>query len=185
MEGAQKRKIINFSIKKQLQVRLFIKVFGIILSGVGLMAVLFYFYSNREISESYRQFHIQANNFLDLLLPAILAAFLLCLFISAAIALFLPIKIAGPLFRLEKDLIDRVAEGDLTVRFTLRKGDELGDLAESINFCMDSLSRKIEQINKSADDLESAAVNPGGLEKSDFEHRLAKLNENLRQFKVS
>ncbi len=185
MDGEQKRKIINFSIKKQLQVRLFIKVFGIILSGVGLMAVLFYFYSNRVIGESYRQFHMQANNFLDLLLPSVLVAFLFCLIISAAIALFLPIKIAGPLFRLEKELIERVAEGDFTVRLKLRKGDDLGELAESINYCMESLSKKIENIKISADALESAAAHPGGLEKGDFEGSLEKLNENIRQFKVS
>ena len=98
MDGKNRRKALNFSIKKQMQIRLFIKILGIILIGVGLMAVIFYFYSNREINSSYRQFHIHADNFLDLLRPAVLASLVLSLLASIAITVFLPIKIDVPLF---------------------------------------------------------------------------------------
>ncbi|MEW6602301.1 MAG: hypothetical protein AB1499_15115, partial [Nitrospirota bacterium] len=61
------RSMLNFSVKSHMQIRICMKILGIILIGVGLMAAVFYFFSNREINSSYRLFHIHADNFLELL----------------------------------------------------------------------------------------------------------------------
>ncbi len=184
MDGKNRRKALNFSIKKQMQIRLFIKILGIILIGVGLMAAIFYFYSNREINSSYRQFHIHADNFLDLLRPAVLSSLVLALLASIAITVFLPIKIAGPLFRIESDLKEKVAGGDLTARIILRKGDELSDLAETVNVCLENFRQRIETTQKLANDLESRISDTKGLDNKDVEYLIMKINENLKQFKV-
>lgn len=181
MGDKNRRSIINYSIKRQMQIRLFIKILGIILIGVGLMAVVFYFFSNREINSSYRQFHIHADNFLDLLRPTVFMSIGLALLASIAITIFLPIKIAGPLFRIERDIKEKVANGDFTVRFYLRKGDEVGELANAVNFCMESLGQKIEATQKMADDLESRLA---GANDKDIKELAAKINKNLKQFKV-
>ncbi|MBI4683050.1 MAG: methyl-accepting chemotaxis protein [Nitrospirae bacterium] len=184
MGGKNRRKIINFSVKRQLQIRLFIKILGIILIGVGLMAVVFYFFSNREINSSYRQFHIHANNFLDLLRPTVYLSVVLALLASIAITIFLPIKIAGPLFRIERDLKEKVAGGDLTARIILRKGDELSDLAEAVNVCLENFRQRIEITQKLAGDLDSRLTDTKGLENSGVKDLVMKINENLKQFKV-
>jgi len=181
MGGGNKRRIINFSVKRQLQIRLFIKILGIILIGVGLMATVFYFFSNREINSSYRQFHIHADNFLDLLRPTVILSVFLALLASVAITMFIPIKIAGPLFRIERDMKEKVANGDLTVRFILRKGDEMGELADAVNFCLESLGKKIETAQKLADDLESGLADPKG---DEIKGLAVKIKENLKQFRV-
>ena len=85
MNTKNRRRIINFSVKRQMQLRIFAKILGITLIGVGLMAVVFYFFSSREIDSSYRQFHIHAKNFLDLLLPTVLLSVVLALIASVAI----------------------------------------------------------------------------------------------------
>jgi len=184
MDGRNRRKIINYSVKRQMQIRLFIKILGIILIGVGLMAVIFYFYSSREINSSYRQFHIHADNFLDLLLPAVLSSLALALLASIAITIFLPIKIAGPLFRIERDLKEKVAGGDLTARIKLRKGDELGDLAEAVNLCLDNFRQKIEITQKRSEDLKSRISDAKGQDNNGVKDLVMKINENLKQFKV-
>ncbi len=176
-----KRRIINFSVKRQMQIRIFIKILGIILIGVGLMAVVFYFFSNREINSSYRQFHIHAKNFLDLLLPTVFLSMFLALLASIVITVFLPIKIAGPLFRIERDIKEKVANGDLTVRFVLRKGDEVGELADAVNVCLENLGQKIENTQKLADDLESRL---SGKESDEIRSLVMKIKENLKQFRV-
>ncbi|MBI5666335.1 MAG: methyl-accepting chemotaxis protein [Nitrospirae bacterium] len=181
MGDKNRRSIINYSIKRQMQIRLFIKILGIILIGVGLMAVVFYFFSNREINSSYRQFHIHADNFLDLLRPTVFMSIGLALLASIAITVFLPIKIAGPLFRIERDIKEKVANGDFSVRFYLRKGDEVGELANAVNICLESLGQKIETTQKMADDLEARLA---GVNDNDIKALVAKINNNLKQFKV-
>lgn len=181
MGDKNRRSIINYSVKRKMQIRLFIKILGIILIGVGLMAVVFYFFSNREINASYRQFHIHADNFLELLRPTVLLSIFLALLASIAITVFLPIKIAGPLFRIEKDIKEKVANGDLTVRFILRKGDEIGELADAVNLCLENLGKKIESTQKLTDDLESRL---SGTEGDEIKGLVMKIKENLMQFKV-
>jgi len=48
-------------------------------------------------------------------------------------------KIAGPVYRM-KQYLRQIAEGDFSTRITLRKRDELADLAESINYLTTCLS---------------------------------------------
>jgi methyl-accepting chemotaxis protein len=181
MGGKNRRSRINYSIKRQMQIRLFIKVLGIILIGVGLMAVVFYFFSNREIHSSYRQFHIHANNFLELLRPTVILSIALALLASIAITIFLPIKIAGPLFRIERDIKEKVMNGDLTVRFILRKGDEVGELANAINSCLEGLGHRIEAIQKLADDLDSRLSDT---KDEEIRGLVMKIKENLKPFRV-
>jgi methyl-accepting chemotaxis protein len=181
MGDKNRRSMINFSVKRKMQIRLLIKVLGIILIGVGIMATVFYFFSNREINSSYRQFHIHANNFLDLLRPTVILSVFLAVLASVAITIFLPIKIAGPLFRIERDIKEKVANGDLTVRFILRNGDEVGELADAVNVCLESLGGKIKTTQKLADDLESCL---SGKEGDDIKGLVIKIKENLMQFKV-
>ena len=184
MNDKNRRKHLNFSIKRKMQLRLFIKVFTIAIVGVGIMGAIFYFYSDREISSSYRQFHINAKNFLDLLLPAVVLSLLASLIVSIVITLFFPIKIAGPLYRIERDLKEKLAKGDLTVRFHLRKGDEVDDLAEAVNICVENWKEKIETIKRSAEDIEAAVTESKGMENNNAKELLIKLRENLSQFKV-
>ncbi|MEW5744270.1 MAG: methyl-accepting chemotaxis protein [Nitrospirota bacterium] len=162
METAYKRKRLNYSIKKEMQVRLLLKVLSVSLASTGLMAATFYLYSNRKIGGSYRMFHIHAQNFLDYLLPAIAVSVLLTVLLAVAIALFFPHRIAGPLFRIERDLKERVGEGDLSVRFSLRKGDELTDLADAINISLEKLKQRIEDIKQPAERLEALVAQGRG-----------------------
>jgi methyl-accepting chemotaxis protein len=179
-----RRTHLNFSIKRHMQIRLFIKVLGISIVGVGLMAAVFYFYSDRAINSSYRQFHIHADNFLELLQPAVIMSLGLSLAASVVITLFLPIKIAGPAYRIEKSLRENVIHGDFTVRFTLRKGDELGELAEVLNTCLENNAKKIAAAQKMADELESRISDKNHPDGKNIEGIAVKLNEQLKQFKV-
>lgn len=49
-------------------------------------------------------------------------------------------RIAGPIYRLEKEL-DRIAKGDLSVRIKIRRKDELHSIAEGINKVLDRINK--------------------------------------------
>ncbi len=184
MRNVNRRSRINFSIKRKMQIRLFINCMLISVVAIGLMAVIFYFYSNREIGESYRQFHVQARNFLDYLLPAVLGAIVLGVIASILIAVFFPHKIAGPLYRIERDLKDRIGNGDLTVRFNLRKGDEVGDLAAALNETLEKLSSRIEYIKAPLEELESSTARGKNCSQEELRRLVKKIGEGVSEFKI-
>jgi len=67
------------------------------------------------------------------------AIFVLPLIVVASI--FLTHKVAGPLVRIKR-VLAQMGQGNFSQRIALRKGDELGDLAETINQLAQDLEHK-------------------------------------------
>lgn len=153
-----RRRRINFSIKKEMQIRILVKVMLVSLIGIVIVSAVFYFYSNIKIEGTYKQFHIHARNFLDYLLPAVVAAGIVGVVSAAALAVFLPHRIAGPLHRMERILKENVGEGDLTVQFHPRKGDEVRELADVLNVTVEKLRGRVMEIEKRASELEGLVM---------------------------
>jgi methyl-accepting chemotaxis protein len=181
-----RRSVVNYSINRHLQIRLLLRIMLIVLINTGILAAFFYFYSNQEIGQSFRHFHIQAHNFLDFLLPATIIALITGIIIAFIIALFFPHKIAGPLYRMERDIKEKVSEGNLAVRFSVRKGDEVGELAEALNIMITKLRLKLGKIKAATDEL---AVCSNSLNKGD-EHikkildAQKRLEEAVKEFQL-
>lgn len=181
-----RRSIINYSIKRHMQFRLLFRVMLICLIATGLAATFFYFYSDREIGQSFRHFHIQARNFLDFLLPAVIITLIVGVAIAFGIALFFPHTIAGPLYRIEKELSEKLGNGDLTVKFFVRKGDEIGELADALNIMMGKLRLKIGNIKKASDELASCCgnVNKGDEHMKKILDVQRELEKAIKEFKL-
>jgi len=122
-----------------------VKIWSIIFLTLLLTGIIFYFYSDINVGKSYRLFHVKANNFLDFLFPVLLAGFFSSLVLGFLAAVFFPHAIAGPLYRIEKELVD-IGNGNLKKKIKIRKGDEIGDLADSINIMIEGLRAKIKKM---------------------------------------
>ena len=188
-----RRSIINYSIKREMQIRLLIKVMLVSLIGIIMVSAVFYFYSNIKIEGTYRQFHIHAKNFLDYLLPVVIAAGVLGVIFAAFFAAFFPHSIAGPLHRMERVLKDDVGEGNFTVRFHPRKGDEVKELADALNAMVEKLNLKMKEMDKIFSALEVLIMGLTEGEKigrltPEEKEKLAGITKELRtsikQFKV-
>ena len=59
---------------------------------------------------------------------------------------FFPHAIAGPLHKIERELVD-IGKGDLRKEIRIRKGDELKDLANSVNIMVRELRDDIKAIS--------------------------------------
>ncbi len=154
-----KRKVLNTAVKKEFQRWLLIRILGtVILSGL-VAAIVLYFYSRQELGDSFYTAHITVRRVSDLLLPVILAGSAVSLISGMFLALFLPQKIAGPLFRVEQDL-ERLGKGDLTVRITLRDGDTLKDFVAVVNTNIEDLHDKIKDIKTGLEDLDPTGLSP-------------------------
>ncbi len=139
------RKSLNLQVKKEFQRWLLFRVFAAVLVSAGVAALILYFYANQEVGESFYSAHITIRRVSDLLLPVVLAGTGVSLLAGMILALFLPQRIAGPIYRIEEDL-RRVGEGDLTVKVVLRKGDILFDFADNINGTIADLQKRVSSI---------------------------------------
>jgi nitrogen fixation/metabolism regulation signal transduction histidine kinase len=178
----ERRKLINYSIKRQMQLRLLGRVMAVVLISLGLAAVIFYLYSDQEVGRSFKEFHVHARNFLDFLLPVVIVTFFLGVFAASGLAVFFPHRIAGPLYRFERDLKEKVGGGDLTVSFSVRKGDELRELADALNIMRERLRLKLEKIQRVSEELTTLS------NQETFPEKLtelgSKMEEAIKEFRL-
>lgn len=106
--------------------------------------------------------------------------------------IFISHKIAGPIYRFEKHAM-AIGKGDLTLKFKLRKGDELKDLGLAFEKMVGSLRNKIADALTSAEELSDGIdklaqrVGEGTEEKriiSDLKANLVQLKKELSSFKI-
>ena len=136
-----RRKKLNLTVKRQLQIWLLVRIIGIILLCTLVAVLVLYFYSRHELADSFWQAHIRIRRVSDLLLPVLLTGAGVATAAGVVLALFLPQKIAGPLYRIEQDL-QVVRTGDLTKVISLRQGDILKELAMEINLTTEFIRGK-------------------------------------------
>lgn len=151
-----KRKLLNLSVKRGMQLRMIGKIFLLLFISLLLSSLIFFFFSNREVTSSYQMFHIKARNFLDFLLPAVLGSFVISLVVGAIASLFFPKPIAGGVYRIEQDLQAVLETGDLTKQIKLRDGDQVSSLAEGINTLLQNYRERMKQIDEAIEPLESS-----------------------------
>jgi methyl-accepting chemotaxis protein len=150
-----RRKILF--IKKQFQTNFIIKFCLIVLFTSLLFGSLLFFFTRNSTTVVFKNLRIQTIPTQEFLLPSLTAG----LFISLAVASILTIvlmigashKIGGPMYRFEITL-NRLAEGDLRQFVVLRDFDQLKDIADSLTNALESLRKKMSNINNQVTRLE-------------------------------
>ncbi|OGR03684.1 MAG: chemotaxis protein [Deltaproteobacteria bacterium RIFOXYD12_FULL_50_9] len=175
-----KRKKLNLKVKRDFQKWLLARILGVVVLSSLLAALILYFYSYREITDSYYDAHIKIRRVSDLLLPVVLAGSFISLISGMLLALFLPQKIAGPIYRIETDL-QAVRDGDLTLEIHLRKNDILTDFVTTVNSTVFSLKDSLTGIKKTNTELEQAIADNN---QNKIKELFAKQRQALDFFKV-
>ncbi len=151
------RKKLNLAVKREFQRWLLKQVlFAVLLSAV-VAAMILYFYARQEVVGSFFDAHVKLRRVSDLLLPVVLSGTVVSLIGGALLALFVPQKIAGPLYRIEMDL-KAVAQGDLAVKVKLRDTDTLQDFAERVDEAVGALRGRVQELKNLHDELEQAVA---------------------------
>ena len=150
-----KRKKLNLSVKHKFQMWLLIRIFGTVILSSIVAAVILYFYSRHEITANFYSAHIKLRRVSDLLLPVIVAGSFVSLGAGMILALFLPQKIAGPLYRIEKNL-RQLGTGNLKVQVKLRHDDTLNEFVEIVNNSINDLHERMQAVKNAHEVLEKA-----------------------------
>ncbi len=176
-----KRKKLNMGVKKYFQRWLLKRILGAVVLSSLVAALILYFYARNEITSSFFDAHIKIRRVSDLLLPVVAAGSMVSLISGIVLSLFLPQKIAGPIFRIEQDL-KPIQEGDLTKLVQLRDGDILSELAEEVNKTTLETRNRIRKSKKALSSL-SRAIEDHAEERT-VQTCLKELEESLSQLKT-
>ncbi len=155
--GYKRRKVF---IKKDYQLKFILKFCLILLAGALLSTGLLFLLSQGTLTSSFQDSRLVVKNTAFAIIPAVLLTNAITLVLISAAAIFIVLlishKIAGPMFRFEKDLLE-IGEGNLAKKVFLRKKDQFTDMGESLNHMTASLRVKVgviydevEQLNESA-----------------------------------
>lgn len=149
------RKKLNLAVKREFQRWMLKQVLvAVVLSSI-IAAVILYFYARQEVVGSFFEAHVKIRRVSDLLLPVVCAGSAVSLVVGVLLSLFLPQKIAGPIYRIEQGL-RQIGSGDLTTKIKLRDDDTLKDLAENVNQATALLRRQVQEAKAGCMEIEHA-----------------------------
>lgn len=138
------KKLVETTFKLNFGLRL------CLLTAAGMLAVtlFLYFATSKDLGDSYGRAIYLINDLRIRIFPLFFASFysiFILVVVTAAIAAISVLyshKIAGPLFRIERNL-DLIGSGDLTVNTRFRKTDQLFVLADELNAMVRSLNHTV------------------------------------------
>jgi len=161
MIGDFKNRRRNYFIKKKFQSFFIIKFCILVILGAVLSGIIVYKMSSSTVTTSFENSRLKIKSTAEYILPAVvLSSTIVVVTIGLAtivVTLFTSHRIAGPLYRIEKDL-EQLSSGNLTVRFRVREGDEIKALAvgldsmsQKLRADMDSIKHSVDEMAKSTD----------------------------------
>ena len=147
----------NYYIKKKFQRNFILKFFTLLLLGTLISGAIIYLMSRGALTTTFDNSRLAIRSTADYILPSVLlsgaAVMIIIGFAAIIMTLFASHKIAGPLYRIGKD-IDELASGNLNVRFVLRGGDEIKELAYKLDSMAQSLNLTAAAIKNALTSLE-------------------------------
>lgn len=167
-------------VKMQFQRGFILKFCAVIIFSSLALSAIVYWLSASTSTTVFQNSRLVIKSTADFLLPLLLLSGLIAVITSAIatiiLTLFVSHHIAGPLFRMEKD-IAQVSEGNLGVNFHLRPKDQLLELAGSLNLMLKSIRDTLTEINK-----EISGITASGLSGQEQE-RIENIRNLLKKFK--
>ena len=176
----------QYFVQKGFQSKFILKFCMVLLVGIIISTGLLFLFSENTLTSSFEQSRLVIKNTASAILPNVflshLIAFVLICLLTIAITLLVSHKLAGPLFRFEKELKE-MGSGDLSNVIKMRKDDQVKAVADGLNHMRANLRQKILDIKE---EVEQIIESTSGQEiPSDLVKRLNHLNQMIRNnFKV-
>ncbi|MDO8536069.1 MAG: hypothetical protein Q7S30_03555 [Candidatus Omnitrophota bacterium] len=149
----------NYFINKRFQANFIVKFCILVIMGTAISGGVVYWMSRSTVTSTFENSRLVIKSTADFILPSVLlsSAFVVISIGIAAIAitLFTSHRIAGPLYRIQKDL-EELSKGNLNVSFNLRKGDEIKVLADTLNDTAELFRRNILNAAKAISEIDVA-----------------------------
>jgi len=147
-------------VERDFKLRFGLKLCLLIVVGMFALTAVLYLVTTKTLGASYGEaiyaIYALRINIFSLVFASFYSIFILMVItlLIAAISIFFSHKMAGPIYRLEKNL-DLVGSGDLTVLTRFRATDQLSPLAEEKNRMVRSLNHTVRSTGEALSDIEA------------------------------
>ena len=176
----QRRPFSNFFIKKSMQLSIIGKIlFVVILSTIITTIFIAYAYNTKSQAGNFYYMSndimedLKLESILSLVLPALIVAQIVSLFIAIGIGLFSSRIAAVPVYKIEK-WAAQLKNGNLKTRLAFRETKKMQELTNECNGVADRFRELFTAFNTSVKTIETNADNPAAIKEE-----TRKLNEQL------
>ncbi|MDP8253002.1 MAG: HAMP domain-containing protein [Candidatus Kaelpia aquatica] len=182
----RKRRI--YFIDRKFQVQFIIKFCLLVVLSSAITAGLLYLFASRTTTVSFENTEAVVKSTADFIAPILIQTIVVVMvfmgLFTIMLTLFISHKIAGPLYRLQKEF-EIMADGDFRSDFKLRGDDQLQSIAESLNDMKARLRFYFNTFGSSIQELETLLSENIVEEdkRSPFINRLDKIKNTLNRFK--
>lgn len=191
MENTYNNRRKIYYIKKEFQRAFIVKFCLLVILGAVVSGAVIYLVSQGSATTVFENSRIKIKSTADFILPAVLlstaAVTVLVGLASVIVTLYASHKIAGPIYRIEKDL-EKVVAGDLRVRFNLRRNDQLQALATMIEALIANIGGDIKELRQVKIELgmifEGMRKNGSDASLQEVEKKLQEIDKKLSKFNV-
>lgn len=146
----------QYFVQKDFQFKFILKFCIVLLIGIIISTGLLFLFSKDTLTSSFEQSRLTIKNTAFAILPSVFLSNLITLALitlaTIVVTLLVSHKIAGPLFRFQKEL-KQIGEGDLTQIISLRDKDQITAIADSLNQMRANLHDKILTIKEELDKI--------------------------------
>ena len=176
----------QYFVQKNFQSKFILKFCMVLLIGIIISIGLLYLFSENTLTSSFEHSRLVIKNTASAIMPNVFLshsiAFVLIALLTIAVTLLISHKLAGPLFRFQKELKE-IGNGDLSNVVKMRKDDQVKAIADSLDQMRANLQKKILDIKLEVEQI--IELTAGQEIPPDLVKRLDHLNQMIRNnFKV-
>lgn len=176
----------NYFIDKKFQTKFIVKFCIIVILAAIAIGFSLFFLSGNSTTVAIENTKVKVMTTADFIFPFILQTVIVVTaftaFLVILLTLFVSHKIAGPLFRLKRE-IDKLRDADFNANFQTRTSDQLKDLSYSLTSMSNSLRDKMTAIKLDVSDAKKALDNVSFDGKKQVEDKIKRIESILAAFK--
>ncbi len=181
-------------VEKSFKLRFALLLCILIITGAIVLTSFLYFATSESLGSTYGEAIYVINDLKIKIFPLIFSSFYSILILAvitlsiAIISIFFSHKIAGPIYRLEKNL-ELIGSGDLTVNTKFRADDQLEAIEEDINEMVRSLNYRVRGFADALDEIKrcqerlTRVLEDGSSDENDLMDALEALKQGVKELK--
>lgn len=181
-------------VEKSFKLRFALWLCVLTVAGAVVLTSFLYFATSKSLGGTYGEAIYVIHDLRVRIFPLIFSSFYSILILAvttlsiAVISIFFSHKIAGPIYRLEKNL-ELIGSGDLTVNTGFRANDQLEALGEEINGMVKSLNERVRGCTDALAEMKRCQerlglmLKEGSFDENEMMDALEALKQSVAEFK--
>ncbi len=160
-QGMEKFKRRQYFINRKFQAGFILKFVLVLILGAILSVAITMFTTQATLTSSFEGSKLVIEKTSLAILPSVILTNVITTLIVGVFVIIITLlvshKIAGPMFRFEKD-IEEISQGNLQKQIHIRNGDQFGSVARNLNEMVEKLNVKLSEVHQDLARIAEEAV---------------------------